>query len=87
MAKDNPYFYIVVESFIPENVAGLHGTVHIRPVHGGDFSSALHVECSKALSEKYPIGTRFKIRAKLTDREGGGEYLYSHYKWPYEVIE
>ena len=27
---------------------------------------------------KYKVGTKFKLLAKLTDREGGGEYLYSN---------
>lgn len=39
------------------------------------------------LSRDYPVGTKFKIRAKLTDREGGGDYLYSHFKWPVEVLK
>ena len=86
MAQDNPYYYVIVESYIPKDTSGLHGKVHIRPAEGGRFSQSLHVECSKALSENYPVGTKFKIKAKLTDREDGGEYLYSHYKWKYEVI-
>lgn len=86
MAQDNPYYYVVVESYVPKDTSGLHGKVHIRPVGGERFSQDLHVECSKALSENYPIGTKFKIKAKLTDRKDGGEYLYSHYKWKYEVL-
>jgi len=27
---------------------------------------------------KYKIGTKFKVLAKLTDRQDGGEYLYSN---------
>ena len=46
----------------------------------------MHVECSKKLSKNYPVGTRFRIQAKLTDREGGGEYLYSYFGWPVEVL-
>lgn len=86
MAQDNPYYEVLVESFFPESSSGQHGKVHIRPVQGEQFSQDLHVECSKALSKNYPVGTRFRINAKLTDREDGGEYLYSHYKWKYEVI-
>lgn len=87
MAKLNePYRMIVVESFVPANTSGLHGSVHIRPVAGQDISTTLHVECSKRLSVDYPVGTKFRLRAKLTDREGGGEYLYSYPRWPVEVL-
>tara|TARA_R100000988_G_scaffold90662_1_gene54312 strand:+ start:329 stop:601 length:273 start_codon:yes stop_codon:yes gene_type:complete len=87
MAKpEEPYFYIEVESFRPEQTSALHGKVHIRPCPGQGYSTALHVQCSKKLSKDYPVGTKFRIRAKLTDREGEGEFLYSSYKWDYEVL-
>lgn len=48
----------------------------------------LHVECSKGLSDtkRHPLGTVFRIKAKLTDREGGREFLYSYWGWDYEVV-
>lgn len=86
MAKsDEPYEYVIVESYEPDRAGGLHGRVHIRPCPGQGYSTEMHVECSKKLSRDYSVGTRFRIRAKLTDREGGGEFLYSHYRWRYEV--
>lgn len=88
MAKpDEPYRSVVVESFRPSATSGLHGDVHIRPVKGQGLPEALHVECSKKLSRNYPAGTKFKIQAKLTDREGGGEYIYSYHGWAYEVMK
>jgi hypothetical protein len=39
------------------------------------------------LSRDSTIGTKFKLLAKLTDREDGGKYLYSSYQWPHEVLE
>ena len=86
MAKDEPYEWIVVESYYPASTAGLHGAVHIRPVAGQEYSTRLHVECSKSLSHNYPVGTRFRLKAKLTDKEGGGEFLYSYFGWRYEVL-
>lgn len=88
MAKpDQPYQMVVVESFRPLATAGLHGDVHIRPVVGQGFPTTLHVECSKKLSQDYPVGSKFRIRAKLTDRDGSGEYLYSYFRWPFELLE
>ncbi|MET3384184.1 hypothetical protein [Variovorax paradoxus] len=88
MAKpDEPYRSVVVESFRPSATSGLHGAVHIRPVKDQGLPESLHVECSKSLSRNYPVGTKFRIQAKLTDRESGGEYLYSYHGWAYEVLE
>lgn len=84
--KDASYFDIVVESFVPTSTAGRHGLVYVRPVKGQRFGEDLYVECSKELSHGYPVGTKFLIRAKLTDREGGGEFLYSHHRWPFKVL-
>lgn len=88
MAKSNePYHMIEVESYVPDKTSGLHGKVHIRPCKGQVFSSDLRVECSLSLTTKFPVGTRFRIRAKLTDMQGGGEFLYSSYQWKYEVLK
>lgn len=87
MAKhDEPYRTVVVESFVATHTSGLHGAVHVRPVDGQGLPTTLHVECSKKLSRDYPVGTRFRIQAKLTDRDGSGEFLYSYHGWPVEVL-
>ena len=82
-----PTVRVMVESYRPKSTAGKHGDVHIRPVAGQAYSSELNVRCSKGLSRNYPVGTRFWIHAKLTDREGGGEFMSSHHSWDYEVVE
>lgn len=87
MAKpDAPYRIVIVERYVPSSTSGLHGDVHIRPVAGQGVPTTLHVECSRKLTRNYPVGTKFRIQAKLTDREGGGEYLYSYFRWPVEVL-
>jgi hypothetical protein len=83
-ARDG-YDWIEVESFIPDRTSGLHGKVHIRPVPGGPFPTTLRVECSKAMSRNYPVGTRFRIKAKLTDMQGT-PFIYSSWQWKYEVL-
>jgi len=42
-------------------------------------------ECPKAM-RSYPIGTTFQIKAKITDREGGTPFIYTHYSWPFYVL-
>lgn len=81
MAKTGPYRTVIVESFIPNATSGRHGLVHIRPVSGQVFSTNLFVECSKRLMDtsRYPLGTKFKLQAKLTDRLGGTSFLYAYH--------
>jgi hypothetical protein len=87
MAKpEESYQLIVVESYKPTDTSGLHGAVHIRPVAGQGFANNMHVQCPKTMKVNYPVGTKFKIKAKLTDREGLGEFLYTSWRWPFEVI-
>lgn len=88
MAKEGePYRQVVVESYEATATSGLHGEIHIRPVAGQGLATGLQVECSKKLSRDYPVGTKFRLQAKLTDREGGGEYLYSFHGWPVVVLD
>ncbi len=82
MAKPfEKYVFVEVESYIPGQTGGLHGKVHIRPRPGQVYPITMHVECAKELSNNFPVGTKFLIRAKLTDREGKGEFLYSYFGW------
>lgn len=84
--KTEPYREILVESYKPSSTSGLHGNVHIRPISDQGLPTDLQVSCSKKLSRNYPVGTRFRIRAKLTDRNEGGEYLYSSPNGPVTVV-
>ena|SRR5436190_9720655 len=89
MAKPTEgYDWVDVESYVADQTSGLHGEVHIRPITGGPFPTDLRVAKSKLLVDttRYPVGTRFRIWAKLTDRKGGGEYLYTSWQWDYEVL-
>jgi len=86
MAKDNPYVTIIAESFVPSDMSGRHGKVHMRPAPGQPFGQDLLIECSKALTTEHPVGTRFRMRVKLTDRESGGEFLYSYHGWKVDVL-
>lgn len=82
MAKPaEPYVEIWVESYEPAKTGRLHGSVHVRPTADSCSSTKLRVSCSKSFSRNYLVGARFRIRAKLNDREAGGKYLYSpHWK-------
>jgi hypothetical protein len=78
------YREVAVESFVDPR----SGRVAIRPVPGQAYASALRVQCSSALKdqERYPVGTRFLVSAKLTDRLGGEPYLYAWHGDPVRVM-
>lgn len=85
--KGEKYHLIEVESYLPSSTSGLHGKVHIRPVPGqAEFGTSLHVACPEELKKEFPVGTRFLIKGKLNDLQGGGKFIYSFYRWTYEVI-
>jgi len=88
--KEFDYDYIIVESFITKDTTGRHGLIHIRPIPGQEpFMTNMFVECSKELTNEhvYSIGTKFRIKAKITNKEGGTPYIYSHYTWNFIVLK
>jgi hypothetical protein len=75
--NESEYQEIIVESFKPADTSGRHGPIHIRPIPGQNpFLETLSVSCSKELSYSYPVGTKFRIKAKLSKR-GDTPYIYS----------
>ena len=86
--NEKEYQEIIVESFYPSDLSGKHGPVHIRPLSGQDpYLETMYVECSKDLSYNYPVGTRFRIKAKIVDEPPVAAFIYSHYKWSYTVLQ
>lgn len=87
MAKpDESYRRVIVETYSGRK-PGKSSLIHVRPVAGQDLDTAMDVECRRDMRKEYPVGTRFRIKAKLTDREGGKPFLWSHHSWTYEVLD
>ncbi|EAZ94374.1 hypothetical protein FBBAL38_00020 [Flavobacteria bacterium BAL38] len=85
--KEKDYQEIIVESFITFE-RGKHGPVHIRPLPGQEpYLETMFVQCTKTLSNDFPVGTKFKIRAKIIQPVDGRAFASSHYTWPYEVLK
>jgi hypothetical protein len=85
MARDSEYEWVEVETYIAPP-GPYSSKLRVRPVKGGKYDPSIAVECSRQLRKNYPVGTRFRLLCKLTDREGGMPFLYSHFDSPYEVI-
>lgn len=62
--------------------------VRIRPIPGQAFAPSLAVQCARRLSDTslYPLGTKFLLFAKLTDRLGGTPFLYAYHGDPDVVL-
>nr|WP_320143653.1 hypothetical protein [uncultured Cohaesibacter sp.] len=79
------YQQVIVETY----EASRHGrgrAIHVRPVEGEAYPTTMDVECSRSMRKHYPVGTRFRIYAKETSREGSKPFLYSHFNWPHEMV-
>ncbi|MDP3842121.1 MAG: hypothetical protein Q8Q81_05910 [Oxalobacteraceae bacterium] len=88
MTRDtSAYRQLVVESFIPAGAGGKR-RVRLRPVQGQAYSSTLAVQCSTRLTDgnRFPLGTKFLLLAKLTDRLGGTPFLYAYHGDPDLVV-
>lgn len=83
MARDMyAYREVAVESVADAR----SGKPRIRPMAGQAFAPSLAVQCSRSLADDYPVGTRFLVSAKLTDRLGGTPFLYVYHGDPVVVL-
>lgn len=77
--------WIEVETFIAPP-GPYNSPIRVRPVEGGKYPPDTVVECSRSLRKSYPVGTRFLLESKLTSKEGGKPFPYSHYNSNFKVI-
>jgi len=78
-----PYIKITVETFRDHQT----GKVRVRPVRGEIHPDTMNVECARSVRYEHPVGTKFRITAKLTDRDGSKPFLYSHHSWSMQVVK
>jgi hypothetical protein len=78
------YFYAIIETFQPLGEFS-HNSIRARPVSGQGLPANMRVECSTLMRNKYPVGTKIKIRAQKT-HTGGTPHLYTYFRWEYEVL-
>ncbi|WP_137173412.1 hypothetical protein [Massilia sp. HP4] len=85
MARDTwAYREVAVESALD----AWSGKPRIRPVSGQAFATDMRVQCSRSLldTERYPVGTRFLLSVRITDRQGGAPFLYAWHGDPVVVM-
>ena len=87
MAKpEEPYIELIVETYY-ESGSGLHGDIHVRPAAGQPFSQSLRVRFPRAVRKAHPVPTRFLVAAKLSNREGGNEFIHTNHAWGFHVLK
>ena len=77
----NEYVYIVAEVFFDHE----RRTSRVRPIAGEVFPTDMRIECAKEIHE-LPVGTKVRLKVVETEIEGGRKFLYSSYKWDYELV-
>jgi hypothetical protein len=78
------YRYVIIESYRAIGEQSAHA-VRARPLPGQGLPAVMCVECSSKMRERYPIGTKFKILAKIKDTDRD-PHLYTSWQWKYEVV-
>ena len=59
---------------------------HVRPIAGEQLPQSLRVRFPKALRFAHPLGTNFLVYAKLTNKEGGNDFVHTNHAWGVEVL-
>ncbi|QCB46279.1 hypothetical protein [Hydrogenophaga sp. PAMC20947] len=78
--------YVIVETFYSGGESS-SAKVRVRPVDGQEFPTGMRVECSRAMRESAPVGSRFRLLVKPTSREGGAPFLYSNPNNKWEKVD
>jgi len=79
------YKEYLVETFLASSEQS-EKKIRVRPVAGQGLPVTMRVECSSSMRRSHPIGTKFLIMGKITDKEGGSPFIYSSFKWKYRVV-
>ena len=79
------YRDVIIETYYNTG-GGSSKSLRARPIYGQELDVSMNVECSSKMRKNHPVGTKFILSAKITDREGGPPFLYSHFNTPYKVL-
>ncbi len=80
------YVPLLVESF-RSHESGHRYSVEVRPIAGQVFPTSLLVECPMPMRTDYPVGTVFRICAKMKDTPFLRRHLYTYRYWPFDVVQ
>lgn len=78
------YFYAIIETFQTTEEFS-HNSIRARPLAGQGLPTNMRVECSTAMRNNHPAGSKIKIRAQIK-HTGSAPHLYTYFRWNYEVL-
>ncbi len=84
MAKRNDDYQLIVAEVVLGTASNGSPKKQVRPSPGQGLDTSLNIESARKLREN-PVGTKFRMRVKLTDMEGA-PFLYSNPRWPVEIL-
>jgi hypothetical protein len=85
MKDANKYYYILIKTYQQSRESSVN-KIRAFPLAGQGLDTTLKVNCSTAMRDSYPVGSVFRVIAKITDREGT-PFVYSNHTWEYILIE
>jgi hypothetical protein len=88
MLKPRPGYEIVVVETSTEGPSGGHRSpIRVLNVPDETFPEVMHVRFPTKVREAHPIGTRFRVYARLVDDRDGRSFLHTNHNWPIEVLK
>lgn len=66
--------FVIVETFLNPGEPS-NAVFRVRPIPGQTFPPSMRVQCSRAMRQAYPLGSRFRLPVQQKSREGGSPFL------------
>ena len=79
------YLYVIIETYYATGEASKH-SIRARPLPSQNFPTSMKVECSSKMRNSHPVGTKFKIKAKVKATNELQPCLYTSFKWEYQIV-
>jgi hypothetical protein len=76
---------VIVEVF-PNPGEPSKAQYRVRPVEGQIFPTNMRVQCSQAMRQAFPLGSRFRLPVELVENKTGGRFLREVGKEPWTVL-
>lgn len=66
--------FVIVETFLNPGEPS-DAVYRVRPVSGQIFPSTMRVQCSRAMRQAFPLGSKFRLPVELVENKTGGKFL------------
>jgi hypothetical protein len=66
--------FVIVETFLNPGEPS-DAVYRVRPVNAQIFPTAMRVQCSRAMLEVFPLGSKLRLPVELVENKTGGKFL------------